>query len=182
MLETIAQLDLQNLKDITAQDIARQAKEQAAPPKVVHATINGNEMDLVEDVWLFEFAPFDRKTKDHDNRFAFNRIRGYYTPVLKENADFADHVAYQPVYLFFDSPLEIGENKFLPRRYYLNEIFSRSETHPIGLGALCVYCRKEDIDFIIEKMEHAVPRVFDHLKSDALDGLEYFQSNKEEFI
>ena len=182
MLETIAQLDLQNLKDITAQDIARQAKEQAAPPKVVHATINGNEMDLVEDVWLFEFAPFDRKTKDHDNRFAFNRIRGYYTPVLKENADFADHVAYQPVYLFFDSPLEIGENKFLPRRYYLNEIFSRSETHPIGLGALCVYCRKEDIDFIVEKMEHAVSRVFDHLKSDALDGLEYFQSNKEEFI
>lgn len=182
MLETIAQLDLQNLKDITAQDIARQAKEQAAPPKVVHATINGNEMDLVEDVWLFEFAPFDRKTKDHDNRFAFNRIRGYYTPVLKENADFTDHVAYQPVYLFFDSPLEIGENKFLPRRYYLNEIFSRSETHPIGLGALCVYCRKEDIDFIIEKMEHAVSRVFDHLKSDALDGLEYFQSNKEEFI
>ena len=182
MLETIAQLDLQNLKDITAQDIARQAKEQAAPPKVVHATINGNEMDLVEDVWLFEFAPFDRKTKDHDNRFAFNRIRGYYTPVLKENADFTDHVAYQPVYLFFDSPLEIGENKFLPRRYYLNEIFSRSETDPIGLGALCVYCRKEDIDFIVEKMEHAVSRVFDQLKSDALDGLEYFQSKKKEFM
>lgn len=182
MLETIAQLDLQNLKDITAQDIARQAKEQAAPPKVVHATINGNEMDLVEDVWLFEFAPFDRKTKEHDNRFAFNRIRGYYTPVLKEGASFAEHVAYQPVYLFFDSTLETDENKFLPRRYYLNEIFSRPETHPIGIGTLCVYCRKEDIDFIVEKMEHAASRVFDHLKSDALDGLEYFQSNKGEFM
>lgn len=182
MLETVAQLDLQNLKDITAQDIARQAKEQAAPPKVVHATINGSEMDLIEDVWLFEFAPFDRKTKDHDNRFAFNRIRGYYTPVLSDEATWAEHLEYKPVYLYFDSSLEIDENKFLPRKYYLNEIFSRPETDPIGLGAFCVYCRKEDIDLIVEKMEHAMSRVFDHLKSDTLDGLEYFQSNKEEFM
>lgn len=181
-METVAQLNLQSLKDITAQDIARQAEEQAAPPKVIHAMFNGEKVDLVEDVWLFEFAPFDKKTEDHDNRFAFCRIRGYYTPILGEQASMAEHLDYKPVYLYFDSALGTDENKFLPRRYYLNEIFSRPEECSHGFGTLCVYCRKDDIDMIVEKMSDAVRRIFDTLLVKALDGLSYFEDNKEDFV
>ena len=181
-METVAQLNLQNLKDITAQDITRQAEEQAAPPKSIHMTFNGEELDLIEDVWLFEFAPFDKKTEERDNRFAFNRIRGYYTPILKKQATLAEHLDYKPVYLYFDSALEMNENKFLPRRYYLNEIFSRPKVCSHGFGTLCVYCRKDDIDMIIEKMKDAVRKMLDTLLVKALDGLSYFEDNKEDFI
>lgn len=181
-METVAQLNFQNLKDITAQDIARQAEEQAAPPKVIHTMFNGEEVDLVEDVWLFEFAPFDKKTEERDNRFAFNRIRGYYTPILGKQATLAEHLDYKPVYLYFESALEMNENKLLPRRYYLNEIFSRPEDCLRGFGTLCVYCRKEDIEMIVEKMSDAVCRMFDALRAKALDGLSYFEENKEDFI
>lgn len=181
-MKTVAQLNFQNLKDITAQDIARQTEEQAAPPKIIHTTFNGEKLDLIEDVWLFEFAPFDEKTEERDNRFAFNRIRGYYTPILDEQASKAEHLEYKPVYLYFDSALGTDENKLLPRRHYLNEIFSRPEICSRGVGTLCVYCRKEDIDLVLEKMDYAVCKLFDSLRAKALEGLEYFMDNKEDLF